>query len=169
MDSVANAPHDQKIMPGNTHRQLYGPVEPMGNLGGTRVEFKAAIFQDGSVFGDPAWAQRIVDNRKTLYEGTHKSIQELQAARQLGETREQIIERFKALEEAAEKAAQTSDERMIGGQPYGQVLVNLEHATIAGGAPPPVDVLLSVVISQLRATEMRLLTSKPPIGVSHGP
>src|SRR6266568_4465127 len=47
-------PNAPEILRRDTHRVL------MGNP--TRVDFKAAVFSDGSVFGDPEWVKRIVQN-----------------------------------------------------------------------------------------------------------
>ncbi len=162
-DSVPHDnPNDPQILPRDTHRVI------MGNT--TRVDFKAAVFSDGSVFGDADWVRRIVQNRRQIYQDTAIALQKLRAAQKAGTSREQLVRDFRELEQQ-EREQETRSHRALTGPAslmlarlgiYGTVVANLEH----GQAGSNVDTLSQAIDrleSMLLGIGHQVLVSRPPI------
>ncbi len=95
-----------QILARDTHRVIMGTP--------TRVEFKAAVFSDGSVFGDPEWFKRIIQNRRQIYQDTVAALQKLRAAQKAGTPREQLVQEFRELERQ-ETEQETQSRRAVAG------------------------------------------------------
>jgi hypothetical protein len=147
------------ILRRDTHRVTMG--DP------TRVDFKAAVFLDGSVFGDPEWVKRIVQTRRNIYQDTVVALQKLRAARKAGTPREQLIQEFRELErQRGEQELETRPGSLnvmltrVG--VYDMVIATLqdEHGGSDAGA-------LNRYIDRLESTLLeignRILISRPPI------
>ena len=92
LDETVNS---QEIRHRDTHRTMLGNPDV--------VEFKVAIFEDGSFFGDPAWADRIVENRRQVYQDIAVALQKLRSARELS-TSDQLVREFKDLAQKEKEA-----------------------------------------------------------------
>ena len=146
-----------QILARDTHRVIMGTP--------TRVDFKAAVFSDGSVFGDPEWVKRIIQNRRQIYQDTVTALQKLRAAQKAGTPREQLVQEFRELERQ-ETEQETQSRRAVAGPAclmpplcvYGSVATNL---SLSHGNP------LSRNIESLESWMLhlgaRLLLSKPLI------
>lgn len=170
VDSVINYPRDREIMPGDTQRFVFGGVMRMSDraVSPPRITFEAAVFADGSTFGDPGWAQRIVQDRENVYENAGRAIQELLSARDSIETRKELISRFDALRDQVLHSALYQGivgryQGIIATLPFDNVLTNLQHAVVAGRGLAPMDTLTPILIAQLRKTRQRLYASKPSV------
>jgi hypothetical protein len=64
----------------------------------TGAEFKAAVFSDGSVFGEPEWTERLVQDRRACYQETIIALQSLREAKTRGTPREQLEREFSRFE-----------------------------------------------------------------------
>jgi hypothetical protein len=162
-DSVPrDNPNDSQILPRDTHRVI------LGNK--TRVDFKAAVFSDGSVFGDPEWVKRIIQNRRQIYQATAIALRKLRAAKEAGTPREQLVREFRELERQ-EREQDIRSRRALTGPPslplsrlgvYGTVAANLERSQAEGNADT-----LSRDIDHLESMMLeignQLLVSRPPI------
>ena len=155
-------PNDPPILARDTHRVI------LGNK--TRVDFRAAVFSDGSVFGDPEWVERIVQNRRQIYQDTTIALQKLRAAKEAGTPREQLVREFRELDRR-EREQETRSRHALAGPMrlmlprfgvYGNVAANLELEQPGSNADTP-----SRVIDRLESMMLdigsRLLVSKPPI------
>lgn len=80
-------------------------------VGGPDVELRAAVFQDGTSFGDPAWVQRIELAREYVLQDLNTLIAELQAALKNQPPRDELIAQF---QQARDRDDQ---ERKIGVDP----------------------------------------------------
>lgn len=170
VDSVINYPRDRKIMPGDTQRFVFGPVTRMGSStpAPPRVTFEAAIFANGSTFGDPGWARRIIQDRKAVYANQGRAIRELLSARNSGETRQELISRFQSLKGQTEHSATYTGivghyQGIIAASPFDDCLTNLKRAVVPGRGQAPLGTLIPILISQLRTDRLRLYNSKPPV------
>jgi hypothetical protein len=162
-DSVPHDnPNDPQILPRDTHRVILGNP--------TRVDFKAVVFSDGSVFGDPEWVKRIVQNRRHIYQGTAIALQRLRAAKEAGTPREQLVREFRELERQEMEQEIRSRHALTGWARlplstlgvYGTVAGNLER-----GQPESNADMLSQDVDRLESMMLgignRLLVSRPPI------
>jgi len=134
-DTVAGAEDDlnnPQILARDTHRVIMGTA--------TRVDFKAAVFSDGSVFGDPEWVKRIIQNRRQVYRDTVIALQKLRAAQKAGTPREQIVQEFRELQRQEEEQ-ETQSRRAVAGPAclilprcgvYASIAVNLWQPEAAG-------------------------------------
>lgn len=162
-DSVPrDSPNDPEILPRDTHRVL------MGNK--TRVDFKAAVFSDGSVFGDPEWVKRIVQNRRQIYQDTAIALQKLRAAQKAEIPREHLIQEFRELDrqererEVQSRRALAAPDRLMPSSfgVFGTVVANLEQEQAGSDA----DLLkrnLDRLESMMLEIGQRVLVSRPPI------
>jgi len=164
-DSVALAEDNRnnpQILPRDTHRVIIGNP--------TRVDFKAAVFSDGSVFGDPEWVGRIVQNRRQMYQDTAIALQKLRAVHEAGASREQLVREFRELEQREREQEIQSHQALAGPARlmlpklgvYGAVVANLERAQAESNADTlgqDIDRSESMMLN----LGNRLLVSKPPI------
>jgi hypothetical protein len=154
-------PNYFEILSLDTHRVQ------MGNP--TRVDFKAAIFEDGTVFGEPEWVNRIVQNRRQVYQDVAEALQKLRAAKQAGTPRGQVIQEFHELE-SKERAEELERLRSLPASErvrlprlgiFGMVAMNLApKQTTESGA---LNEDLNRQESMLLGLAQRLLVSRPPI------
>ncbi len=163
VDSVLN-PRDQEVMPGDTHRLTFGGVVgPGGVVSPPKVTLEAAVFADGSTFGDPSWVQRIIADRKTAYQNIGVAIRELQSAQASGETRQQLVARFAALKQQALRCCRQHYQGLIGSMPFDEVWFNLQHSTLLGRGPTPLRTLIPLAVHQLAQWRQRLYQAKPSV------
>jgi hypothetical protein len=150
--------NNAEILPRDTHRvTMETPA---------RVDFKAAVFQDGSVFGATEWVDRIVQNRRLVYRDVAEALKRLRLAQQAGTPREQVISDFQELERN-EKAQEQASLRTLPRQErlilprlgvYGTVAGNLASSQTDAAA---FSNDLSRVESMLLTIGSRLLVSHP--------
>jgi hypothetical protein len=153
LDETANS---QEILHRDTHRTILGNPDD--------VEFKVAIFEDGSFFGDPAWADRIVDNRRRVYQDVVIALQKLRSARELA-TSDELVREFKDLAQKEEEAER--EKRRTLPLPDSLLLPRLGIlSTVAASLerdPGPPDKKIDSVMSFLFSIANRLQFSRPPI------
>ena len=158
-DSVAGCGdvlNNPQILARDTHRVIMGTP--------TRVDFKAAVFSDGSVFGDPEWVKRIIQNRRQIYQDTVTAVQKLRAAQKAGTPREQLIQEFRELERQEEEQ-ETQSRRAVAGPAsltpplcvYESVASNLSLSH------DPLNRDIERLESWMLQLGGRLLVSSPPI------
>jgi hypothetical protein len=162
-DSVPrDNPNDSQILPRDTHRVTLGNA--------TRVDFKAAVFSDGSVFGDPEWVKRIIQNRRQIYQATAIALQKLRAAKEAGTARVELVREFRELERQ-EREEDIRSRRALPGPArlmlsrlgvYGTVAATLERGQAEGNADTfghDIERLESMMLD----IGNQLLVSRPPI------
>ena len=162
-DSVPrDNPNDPQILPRDTHRVI------LGNK--TRMDFRAAVFSDGSVFGDPEWVKRIIQNRRQIYQATAIALQKLRAAKEAGTPREELVREFRELERQEREQDIRSHHALAGPASlilstlnvYGTVAANLERSQAESDAhtlSDDIDHLESMMLD----IGNQLLVSRPPI------
>jgi hypothetical protein len=168
-DSVLNST-DHPIVPGDTRTFAYGagpgvPVLPPRPGWHSQLAFQAAIFADGSTFGDAGWAQRLIDARRSQYKHLGLAIQALQAARDAGKTRPELVADFQELGKTAIASVHGEkwfNEELAVRWVYDEVLRYLQPATTAGGTTP-LDTTIGAIIQELAQRRQRLAASKPNV------
>lgn len=160
LDTTVNSP---EILPRDTHRPIMGNPDT--------VEFKAAIFEDGSVFGDSAWADRIVENRRQVYQDAALALQKLRLAQQTTTSADQLIQEFEDLDRK-EKEAEAERGRTLSGPArlrlprpgiFGTVSINLERMDAHEGSVLPPNHEIEFLKTMLFEIAYRIMHSQPPI------
>jgi hypothetical protein len=158
-DTVASCDdnlNNPQILARDTHRVIMGTP--------TRVDFKAAVFSDGSVFGDPEWVKRIIQNRRQIYQDTVTALQKLRAAQKAGTPREQLVQEFRELERQEEQQ-KTQSRRAVAG-PASLMLTLCVYGSVASNLwlnHDPLSRDIERLESWMLQLGGRLLMSKPPI------
>jgi hypothetical protein len=170
MDTALNIT-DRPIMPGDTRTFAYGAgpgVSAVAPRPGWHSELalQAAIFADGSTFGDPDWAQRLIDARRSRYKHLGGAIQALHVGRETGKSKPELIAEFQELEKGALASVHGQkwpNEMLAIRWVYDTVLLQLQQGPGPGGTPTPLDAVLNYIIQELMQQRQRLLASKPPV------
>lgn len=163
-DSIASSANDVnnvQILARDTHRVIIGNP--------TRVDFRAAVFSDASVFGDPEWVRRIIQNRRQIYQDTVTAVQKLRAAQKAGTPREQLAQEFRELDRQ-EREQEIQSRRAVAGPArlmpllsvYGSAAANLSRPETAGPGNS-VSRDIESLESWMLSLGARLLVSRPPI------
>jgi hypothetical protein len=160
--------YNAEILPHDTHRVQ------MGNP--AHVDFKAAVFQDGSVFGATECVDRIVQNRRRVYQDVAESLKTLRAARQAGETREQIFMHLQEMDQKEREQEQANlralplEDRLMLPRPsvYGLIARSLgsyqmDAATLGDDLDRSESMLLNIA-NRLLASQPRLSNHPVPLG-----
>lgn len=154
---------DRPLMPNDTQAFKYGGPNPGPDRMRVEIKLEAAIFEDGSTFGDPTWIERLTEGRRFLYEHLGTALKVLQAAQQTGDSREQLIQAFGEREQTRLAAARSREDERAIRTVFGTVRANLEQGTAPGGTPIAVDRTIQAVIQQFLQRRQRLLASKPAV------
>lgn len=163
-------------MPGKSLTQFY--TSRMPRYGPPRTELRAAIFKDGSSFGDPAWVQVIVYTRREFYYNLGLAIDLLKKGQQSGATSDDLFHQLEDLQ-ANLPSEETTDgkgkshgpeevderypkQRAAEAIDYAQALFWPHH--LAPSAPQiPLDKALPQTLARLNAFRQQILESKPSI------
>jgi hypothetical protein len=142
------------ISPGATYREAVP--------GATQAELKAAVFADGSVFGEPTWIERIAQNRRETYQDTATALQKLREAKEAGTPREQLQQEFRNLQQQETKHEMASPRPLPKLRMFHLVDNMLERRREAADEdtlPQDIDRLEAMMLKY----DKSLLESKPPI------
>lgn len=120
-DSVANLGHDSELGPYQSHTFIIFGKSPSPSEASRDVELKAALFADGSSYGDPAWVNKLEDGRKFLSDCVGNLSQKLNAALASGEPSQTLVAELNEEEALKMKSAASLDERVIANRLYGSV------------------------------------------------
>jgi hypothetical protein len=115
----------------------------------SRMEFLAAVFEDGSTYGDPDGLRSILDRRKTALAAYQDSIARLEADLKLEKSNQQIESEFKRVQTTAISRLRDSGFLLD--------IYNLVIKSVTGGGPP------SRTLDILRQRMDTLLNSKPSL------
>jgi plasmid stabilization system protein ParE len=154
--------HWEPVAPGATRR--------LETLGYTHLEFNVAIFADGSVFGQPEWVERVLRNRRQIYQHTAVAFQKLREAKEAGTPCDQLVREFRELERqeptmeivAVRCGGATVRTGVLTFQLFGMIAGELE-ASQAASKEDTLRYYIDQQESRMLDYGRRLLTSKPPI------
>jgi len=149
-------PRQQEIRPRDTRRVQLGNPD--------RVEFKAAIFTDGTSAGDPEFVRRMVENRGLVYDRTVVAIQRLRAANAAGTPVSQLTREFRELARQESTPAAPPGEIVLPTLVvFGSVSFNLERIAAAKDDAEREQTAIRALLSQYLDNANRIAASKPPI------
>lgn len=168
-DSLISSDTERDVMQYQTHTftlpRISGP-----HAAGVRSEpaLKAAIFADGSSYGDPQWVNRLVLGRKAASQDLEDAIKMLQSAKASGASGESLAKEVADAKSAKVKEAQVPEERMAAGQVYDTIAWSLKSdATRAPSAGAlSVAARIDELISRFTRQQQRLSNSKPSVVAS---
>lgn len=169
-DSLINSDTERDLLRYQTHTftlpKISGP-----NVVGVRSDaaLRAAIFADGSSYGDPQWVSRLMLGRKAASQSLEEAVKILQAAKASGASREVLTKQAEDAKSVKLKAARVPEEKMAAGQVYETIAWSLKSDATAGSRSTalPVTARIDELISRFGRQQQRLLNSKPsPVAVN---
>jgi len=112
---------------------------------------QAAVFADGTSWGDPAWVSRILQRRQSMGKYLHAAVDDLTAALAQGATRDQVITTLQSAASIEAASATRPGERAILDSVRGLAIRNLQRAVTRSGIPIPVSEQVKVQLEDLRS------------------
>ena len=114
-DSILNGRSQPRVEPGRSVSQAFGGDGTSSTSGEkipmvSTLEFKSALFQDGSTFGDSTWALNLVQRRRLTNQFLAKAISVFEANPQ--PTTASLIEQFRTLDTTARAIADRQESAM---------------------------------------------------------
>jgi hypothetical protein len=164
-DSVINVVNERDLTPQHDKVFILAGPSPGPSRLRTNAVLVAALFSDGSSWGNQDYVQRLIDRRRFMLQYVSSALKTLQDAASGGETREQLTHRFQTLRDAASSAVRGKDERPFALGVYDEVLDNLGMDTSSAGGLTLTQ-RVAAVMNQLLMRQRKLLTSKPPLAQS---
>lgn len=163
-DAVTDPRSMSPVLPGQAKSFTLG-----GRRGGKppAVVLEAAVFLDGTTFGDQAGVRMIVNRRQYILRLAGEALSILEEAADQNMAREQLIARFKTFREEHTKAAPDIEHVLLVNETSDTVLVNLTRGPRGGDrGSVPVAQVVSHLALQLRVQEQDLLRSLPKLSGS---
>ena len=160
-DSVTDPRTANPILPGQEKSFTYG------GRGGTPpvVKVVAAIYEDGTSYGDQDGVKLILERRKYILQVIEEALSILEAASRQHAEREQLIERFKVFGEEHTKTAPDYEHVLYAKGISDTVLGNLTRGQRGVDvAAIPIEQIMSHVIAQLRQSCSDINNAKPSVG-----
>jgi hypothetical protein len=154
--------YSDAIMALETKRFRYPPASE--KLKNEVEELKAAVFSDGTTWGDSEWVQRILECRRAYYNDLGVAIQKIRQALEADTPIEQLRKEFEQLRHSASDPGENFEhfgELKAAGSIYGTILDQLRHPSIAGQDDP--SSTLARLLPMLATWQMVIGQSKPSI------
>lgn len=161
-DSVINAPHDRPIEPYQSYTfVLFGP-SPRSQAK-TTASLKAAIFSDGSTWGETSYMQRLLRLRRLTYEYTKKAVQTVESATRNGISCDQLAQEADQTARSKMQEAADVDEKQIAENVLSNISVFIRANARNCGSTTRSDRVFDILLGRLLLKETSLLHSRPPI------
>lgn len=171
-DSVTDSLNERPLAGGARYRFVFfGPRPPAQKLRLRSVELKAALFANGSAWGDPTWIEKLTLRRKAAYSYENNALDILMDAKLHPEKVASLVERLKTAESESSVTARTVENRQIAHAVFGEATLLVQHAiqvrldiASPGTRPPTQQTGKSVADNAIdRMTErIRALTASLP-------
>jgi hypothetical protein len=141
------------ILPGEARKvEFHGDMKP--------IVFEAALFEDGSWYGDPCWAGRIVRHRKIEYRIAKGALEALERALETEMTLDELNDLLVASEHNLAPAGAPLEERQVAMATFAKIRAGLRSSD---EQPMTLVQRLEPVLEWLAPLLVRLRTSKPAI------
>jgi hypothetical protein len=129
------------------------------------LEFGAAVFEDGTTFGEGDWVHRTLERRRFMLQGIEAALPELDEALKQHPSREQLTKVMVEFRNEHTKSISDSLLRSLFSNPYEVILSVLSRPRYLPQTriPESVEQSLSWNINRLRQVEARLLRSRPSL------
>ena len=145
-DCVINN-HYQEVAPGAAYTFTFFGPRPAPDQVHAEVQLKAALFADGSAWGDPQWVAKLQHRREVNLAYLHAALALLNAGQQEGADRTAIVKEIRSEESAKLAAVHDFDEQRLIRVIYEDLAGNLNIPTRGDGSAIP----LSEKISEQKA------------------
>src|SRR5580704_2737031 len=156
-DSVTNRSYPP-LPPGASKTQALGGGSSPAT---SQMTFRAALFDDGSTFGDPSWSTRLVTNRQALEKHLTLAILKLQSYSQ-DTPLEAVVADFDGMQQQA-KALPDKDESIIAQNVYSSVPRTLNLPQVGDSVPLSAQIninsLLKKFLQQKQEIDAALATT----------
>jgi hypothetical protein len=168
---VNDLPDLRPLMPGETRTETIGGVMRGGVMTWNEEQLRAALFKDGTTFGDDGWVQLIVAIRRGYYNNLVIAIGMLEEAQQAGATGDDLKQQFDKMYADQRYEATHGSHVEFGGHfaklyPLSAIDLVRHRLEGRGGSPEtltPLGELLPDLLYELKARRELLLESKPGI------
>ena len=149
--------HDSPLLSGESRVIEYGSSAALGH--DDDVQLKAAVFDDGSTYGDKVWIDHILAKREILAQSLREISAMCAAMRSSGApTRGAIVEQFRHFEQDRNPLIPSIEEQMAVSQAAGNAIGLVTKSTVNGQLYKE-DQALDLVIEQFAAWQARLATA----------
>lgn len=147
------------IRPLETRRIRYGAKSPEIQ---NQIDLKAAVFSDGTTWGDPEWVQRILKCRRYFYDDLGLAIEKIKAALDAGAPIEPLRQEFEQLRDSAHPGPDFEhfEEARAAGTVFGTVAANLSQVSTNAQDQ---DQSLATLLPMLMTWQERIANAKPSI------
>lgn len=160
-DSVLNPFGPKEIMPNGSYIfTFFGPNPPADQF--TRdVQLKAAIFADGSTWGDAEWINILSLRRSSALKYSSEAMQIIETGSLDGSPREDLTRQLTQLQSDEMKAAKTTAEKQMADVVFANALLALQDTAQADGGKVPLSESIARARSRLLVHINGLEASKP--------
>jgi len=157
-DSLINPWQNKSFAPGETRTiRVAGP-----SRGPTPWQItptlKAAVFEDGTTFGDSDTVALVIAARKMFFEELGKAISLIQTAKAQGMSREELIREATRQQQADLAGAQEPEEKRAVANPWGTLRTNLKR-----DASLPLENAEEAVLQMFMRLRQGLIQAKPSV------
>lgn len=112
------------------------------------IQLHAVLFADGTTWGDPVWAQRILTRRRNAVQDIVRTLVDLTSAQARGTSREDLISQFESSMSLERQTTDRSDPLVVVPNSRSPVLHDL-RLVHPNGAPNPVNGVVKAQIKYL--------------------
>jgi hypothetical protein len=162
-DSVLSPFSSKQIMPGESYTFIFfGPNPPPSQIK-RDVELKAAIFTDGSTWGDREWVKILQLRRSSALRYNNRALKAIEDSTLAGTTLEDLSQGLTQLQADEMKAASTTAEKQMADFAFSEALLTLGETTTDSGPPAPLGESTGRARSKLLLRINRLQAAKPPV------
>jgi hypothetical protein len=163
VDCVLNSA-DSCMMPGDAKTFTFGGPSPGPNRVRVEPTVEAVVLEDGTMYGDPKWAEALVRQRRLVFRHLGKRLRMLHSALELRKSRDAVIQEFESAKQEELVRSAELDERRIAEGAFSEVRLNIERAKRADGSLLPIGEVIQALIDQSVRQRQKLATSKPDLG-----
>lgn len=128
LDTLLNPWRDKALEPGESRTFGFGGSHPGPSVFTYNPQLTAAVFEDGTSFGDPQVVNDIIQARKIFFEELGKAITLLQEVQTSGLSENDVLQRAAELGKSEMPQAPTVEERRAVDNVWGTVRANLQQS-----------------------------------------
>lgn len=153
-------PLDHPLMPKGTCTFVFNaPDAP--DRARFEVSLKAAVFDDGSTFGEAEWIDRLILHRRYLYRHVDAALRFLSDVRRAPNSREQVVQSAEEFRDRELIGAVNREEQQVILHVFDAINLNLKLDQSRDWNSLAVADRLGVTVEQFTQLRQRLLASKP--------
>lgn len=162
-DSALNPFGPKSIPPGGTYTFTFFGPRPAPRTITRSVELDAAVFQDGSSWGDSEWVNKLLLRRSSAYNYSLKVLHQLQDASSTGSSRQMLEQALVEGERSDFASAGTIEEKQMVQAAYEDTLLIVRNTTGNQGNADASTDMISRARARLLLRTRQLFNSRPAI------